>query len=115
AGDGLSRPDSRRQAEIRFPSGRLVARRGERGTRLAQEELISRSKAGRAWMQFGVICEFRNPDPWLRNGADVYQDILDLLHEVDRLGFGAVEVVEHHFVEDGYIPSPVIALSAIAA
>ncbi len=33
----------------------------------------------------------------------------------EALGFNAVEFAEHHFSDDGYIPSPLIAAAAVAA
>jgi alkanesulfonate monooxygenase SsuD/methylene tetrahydromethanopterin reductase-like flavin-dependent oxidoreductase (luciferase family) len=66
-------------------------------------------------MQFGLICEFRNPAQWKRPQTDVYDEIMDYICRAEELGFHAVEMLEHHFVNDGYIPSPLVALSALAA
>ena len=66
-------------------------------------------------MKFGLICEFRNPEQWKRPIANVYEEIFEYVSAAEEMGFEAVEVLEHHFVEDGYIPSPLVAMSALAA
>jgi alkanesulfonate monooxygenase SsuD/methylene tetrahydromethanopterin reductase-like flavin-dependent oxidoreductase (luciferase family) len=66
-------------------------------------------------MNFGLICEFRNPERWKRSTFAVYEDIIDHVCEAESLGFRAAEFLEHHFVDDGYLPSPLIAASAVAA
>lgn len=66
-------------------------------------------------MDIGLICEFRNPSEWQRHPSDVYDETLDVLIAAEEFGFGAAEVLEHHLVDDGYIPSPLVACAAIAA
>lgn len=66
-------------------------------------------------MQFGLICEFTNPAQWQRPMSHVYADIIEHICMAERLGFGAAEFLEHHFVDDGYLPSPLIPASAVAA
>lgn len=66
-------------------------------------------------MDIGLICEFRNPAEWQRHPSDIYDEILDVLVAAEELGFGSAEVLEHHLVDDGYIPSPLVACAAIAA
>ncbi len=66
-------------------------------------------------MEFGLICEFRNPEQCKRPHTDVYDEIIDYVCRAEELGFHAVELLEHHFVDDGYIPSPLVAISALAA
>jgi alkanesulfonate monooxygenase SsuD/methylene tetrahydromethanopterin reductase-like flavin-dependent oxidoreductase (luciferase family) len=46
--------------------------------------------------------------------AEVYQDLLDQIGLADELGYDSIWLTEHHFVEDGYTPSPVL-MAAIAA
>jgi alkanesulfonate monooxygenase SsuD/methylene tetrahydromethanopterin reductase-like flavin-dependent oxidoreductase (luciferase family) len=41
--------------------------------------------------------------------------VLDQVERVDRLGYDLVWITEHHFVEDGYVPSFVAVAGAIAA
>jgi alkanesulfonate monooxygenase SsuD/methylene tetrahydromethanopterin reductase-like flavin-dependent oxidoreductase (luciferase family) len=65
---------------------------------------------------FGLIYDFRNPVPWQEPWADRYQRVLDQIEWVDRhLSIDSINVTEHHFYEDGYIPSPMLMCSAIAA
>jgi alkanesulfonate monooxygenase SsuD/methylene tetrahydromethanopterin reductase-like flavin-dependent oxidoreductase (luciferase family) len=66
-------------------------------------------------MKFGLICEFRNPDRWRRETSRVYGEVIDHLCAAEELGFEAAEFLEHHFVDDGYIPSPLVAAAAVAA
>jgi alkanesulfonate monooxygenase SsuD/methylene tetrahydromethanopterin reductase-like flavin-dependent oxidoreductase (luciferase family) len=47
--------------------------------------------------------------------AQIYAEVLECLSLAESLGFGAAEFLEHHFVEDGYLPSPLLAASAAAA
>jgi alkanesulfonate monooxygenase SsuD/methylene tetrahydromethanopterin reductase-like flavin-dependent oxidoreductase (luciferase family) len=47
--------------------------------------------------------------------ADLYAAALDMAAWSEGHGFTAVVVSEHHAVDDGYLPSPLIVASAIAA
>ncbi|MDQ7911266.1 LLM class flavin-dependent oxidoreductase [Phytohabitans sp. ZYX-F-186] len=63
---------------------------------------------------FGMISAQRDPrDP--RTDADLYAALLDLCADAERLGYDAVWVTEHHFVDDGYMPSLLPVCAAIAA
>lgn len=72
-------------------------------------------------MRFGLAYDFRNPmtgrDPMTgeRPWPEVFADLLDQIAYADTLGFDSVWITEHHFAEDGYAPSPMILLGAIAA
>lgn len=66
-------------------------------------------------LSFGYLCDFRNPPQWHRPWAEVYADILDFIVWSESAGFGGAWVPEHHGAEDGYMPSPNVALAAIAA
>jgi alkanesulfonate monooxygenase SsuD/methylene tetrahydromethanopterin reductase-like flavin-dependent oxidoreductase (luciferase family) len=50
-----------------------------------------------------------------RRDSEIYADLLDLCAVVEDLGFDAVWLSEHHFVDDGYMPSLLPAAAAIAA
>jgi alkanesulfonate monooxygenase SsuD/methylene tetrahydromethanopterin reductase-like flavin-dependent oxidoreductase (luciferase family) len=45
----------------------------------------------------------------------VYRGILEQAVLADRWGFDHIWLTEHHFVDDGYLPSPMVAAAAIAA
>jgi alkanesulfonate monooxygenase SsuD/methylene tetrahydromethanopterin reductase-like flavin-dependent oxidoreductase (luciferase family) len=47
--------------------------------------------------------------------ADEYDDALRLVQLAEDLGFDSVWFSEHHLAEDGYLPSPVVLMSAAAA
>jgi alkanesulfonate monooxygenase SsuD/methylene tetrahydromethanopterin reductase-like flavin-dependent oxidoreductase (luciferase family) len=65
---------------------------------------------------FGLIYDFRNPVPWQQPWADRYEQVLQQIGWVDReLAIDSINVTEHHFYEDGYIPSPMVMCGALAA
>lgn len=66
-------------------------------------------------MEFGLIMMFRNPPPWRRPFQEVYRDILDLCVLAEKLGYDHLWTSEHHFLEDGWSPSQLPILAAIAA
>jgi alkanesulfonate monooxygenase SsuD/methylene tetrahydromethanopterin reductase-like flavin-dependent oxidoreductase (luciferase family) len=66
-------------------------------------------------MQFGVLYDFRNPAAWRRPWATMYRALLDQIAALEDLGFDAVWLTEHHFVEDGYLPALFPVAGAIAA
>lgn len=66
-------------------------------------------------LTFGYLYDFRNPAQWQRPSADLYSEILDVVAWSETAGFTGAWVPEHHRAEDGYIPSPLIALAAMAA
>lgn len=66
-------------------------------------------------LTFGYLYDFRNPASWHRPPEALYREILDVVAETETLGFEGAWVPEHHLAEDGYMPSPMVALAAIAA
>jgi alkanesulfonate monooxygenase SsuD/methylene tetrahydromethanopterin reductase-like flavin-dependent oxidoreductase (luciferase family) len=63
---------------------------------------------------FGLITAQHHPDD-RRTDVGIYRDAVDLAVECERLGFESVWTSEHHFVDDGYMPSLLPVLAAIAA
>lgn len=66
-------------------------------------------------LSFGFLYDFRNPPEWRRNPAELYAETLDFAAWSEQLGFAGAWVPEHHKTEDGYAPSPLVILAAIAA
>ena len=66
-------------------------------------------------LTFGFIYDFRNPAEWERSFSQIYADMLRFIAWTEELGFEGAWVPEHHAATDGYQPSPMIALAAIAA
>ena len=63
---------------------------------------------------FGLWYDFRQKLP-LGDYARFYAECLEEIEEVERLGFAGVWLSEHHLVDDGYLPSPLVVAAAIAA
>lgn len=66
-------------------------------------------------IRFGVYYDFRNPPGSGISTPDLYRCTLDQIRAVDQLGYDSVWMSEHHFTEDGYMPSPLVMSGAIAA
>ena len=63
---------------------------------------------------FGLWYDFRQRLP-LGDYARFYAECLEEIEEGERLGFTGVWLSEHHFVDDGYLPSPLVVAAAIAS
>src|SRR5882762_631103 len=66
-------------------------------------------------MEFELRYYLRNPPQWRRPWDELYRDVLEQAEVADRHGFDRVTLSEHHFTEDGYLPSPFVLGAAIAA
>jgi alkanesulfonate monooxygenase SsuD/methylene tetrahydromethanopterin reductase-like flavin-dependent oxidoreductase (luciferase family) len=64
---------------------------------------------------FGMRFDFRNPKMAATNMADRYAAALDMAEWADGLGCMSVVLSEHHGSPDGYLPSPVPMVAAMAA
>ena len=66
-------------------------------------------------LRFGVAYDFRNPPGSTMSNPELYARVLAQAELVDQLGYDQIWITEHHFVEDGYVPSFVAVAGAIAA
>ena len=64
-------------------------------------------------LRFGLWYDFRNPSG--RSFEDFYAETLDQIVWAEELGYGSVWLTEHHFVDDGYTPSPLVIGGALLA
>lgn len=60
-----------------------------------------------------ITCQWASPDT--RSDGERYRDAVELAVEAERLGFDSVWLSEHHFFDDGYLPSCLVMAGAIAA
>src|SRR6201987_5442389 len=66
-------------------------------------------------IRFGLWYAFRNPEQWLQPADRLYREILDQIAWGENNGFDDVWLSEHHFIDDGYLPSILPAAAGIAA
>jgi alkanesulfonate monooxygenase SsuD/methylene tetrahydromethanopterin reductase-like flavin-dependent oxidoreductase (luciferase family) len=59
--------------------------------------------------------DFRAPGAGPEERRDRYRAALEMARYAEQCGHDAVNLSEHHASEDGYLPSPLIAASAVAA
>ena len=67
-------------------------------------------------MKLGIISDLRNPEdpkyhrPWVQH----YSQFMELIVQLENLGFESVVFPEHHFEADGYISNPIPMMTAVA-
>lgn len=66
-------------------------------------------------LTFGYLYDFRNPPQFRLHWEDLYAEILDVVAWTEQAGFTEAWVPEYHLAEDGYMPSPLVTLTAMAA
>ncbi|MEK9822704.1 MAG: LLM class flavin-dependent oxidoreductase [Gammaproteobacteria bacterium] len=66
-------------------------------------------------LRMGVSYDFRNPPDSGQTDARLYSEILEQVKWLDSIGADLVWFTEHHFVEDGYLPSWVPVAGAMAS
>ena len=66
-------------------------------------------------MLFALRFDFRNPAFAGTTAAERYKAALEMAEWADRLGCVSITISEHHGSEDGYLPSPLPIVAAMAA
>ncbi len=66
-------------------------------------------------IRFGLWYDFRNPAQWRQPADRLYAETLDQIAWAENHGFDDVWLSEHHFIEDGYLPSILPIAAAIGA
>src|SRR5688500_20394628 len=63
---------------------------------------------------YGYLTAQHHPDD-SRTDVEIYREAIEIAVELEAAGFDSVWTSEHHFVDDGYLPSQLPLLAAIAA
>jgi alkanesulfonate monooxygenase SsuD/methylene tetrahydromethanopterin reductase-like flavin-dependent oxidoreductase (luciferase family) len=66
-------------------------------------------------LRVGVCYDFRNPPDSGVSDRVLYGEVLDQVRWLDQMGADLVWFTEHHFVEDGYLPSWVPVAGAMSS
>lgn len=66
-------------------------------------------------LRIGVCYDFRNPPDSGRSDAHLYAEVMEQVQWLDQIGADLVWFTEHHFVDDGYLPSWIPVAGAMAA
>ncbi|MGH7863572.1 MAG: LLM class flavin-dependent oxidoreductase [Candidatus Binataceae bacterium] len=66
-------------------------------------------------VKLGYQLDFRNPPGSGRDFGGLYASMFSQVELAEQLGFDSIWLTEHHFTDDGYLPSMLPAAAAIAA
>ena len=66
-------------------------------------------------LRVGVCYDFRNPPDSGVSNPSFYQEIIEQVKWLDSMGADLVWFTEHHFIEDGYLPSWVPVAGALSS
>ena len=66
-------------------------------------------------LRVGVCYDFRNPPDSGVSNHRLYEEILEQVQWLDQIGADLVWFTEHHFIEDGYLPSWIPVAGAMAS
>jgi alkanesulfonate monooxygenase SsuD/methylene tetrahydromethanopterin reductase-like flavin-dependent oxidoreductase (luciferase family) len=65
--------------------------------------------------EFSLLYSFRNPPgEWQRPWKQLYDELFDHIATMEQIGIDVISVTEHHFSEDGYLPSLTVMTAALA-
>src|ERR687898_249915 len=67
-----------------------------------------------AHLRFGYGFDMRNPPNWFRPWPEFYADTIEFIEYIENLGFEQIWLAEHHGIEDGYMPSPLVFGAGVA-
>ena len=65
-------------------------------------------------IRFGYGFAMRNAPDWFKAWPDFYAETLEFIEHIENLGFGGVWLAEHHGIDDGYMPSPIVFGAGVA-
>lgn len=65
-------------------------------------------------VKFGLWFDFRNPPGSGRSVAETYAATLELIALAEQWGYDDIWLSEHHFIDDGYLPSLLPMAAAVA-
>jgi probable F420-dependent oxidoreductase len=65
--------------------------------------------------RLGVWYDFRNPSRWRLPWQQLYRETIDQAVYAEQLGFDSIWLSEHHFTDEGYLPSVPAVLGTLAA
>jgi alkanesulfonate monooxygenase SsuD/methylene tetrahydromethanopterin reductase-like flavin-dependent oxidoreductase (luciferase family) len=71
------------------------------------------STPARPLLRFGLAYDFRNPPGSALSTPALYAQALDQVVFAEQLGYDTIWFTEHHFVNDGYLPSWVPVAGAV--
>src|SRR5271163_3959163 len=95
------------------PSQVLGARHS--GRALGKHSDQRRTSVMRPPLRVGTVYDFRNTPESGMDMPNLYAAIMDQVVMLDGLGLDLVWFTEHHFLDDGYLPSWIPVASAMAA
>jgi alkanesulfonate monooxygenase SsuD/methylene tetrahydromethanopterin reductase-like flavin-dependent oxidoreductase (luciferase family) len=83
--------------------------------RVRREVDYASDEAAMRKIKFGYQLDFRNPPGSGIGFAELYREAFRQVELAEGLGFDSIWLTEHHFTDDGYLPSMMPAAAAIAA